>query len=213
MSQHYSQMLSIAFKQVYISCPSDDHCFCHCCLILKHFVYCHICEKLLRVFWYIYVSKKKIGQQICSDSSILNTISIGHSIFYLKHWFFIFTDNLELKKLVYLYLINYAKTQPDLALMAVNTFVKDANDPVCCGVMYIYTYVYCCIAGVFIIIFLATSTPKYIYTFTHRNTYIHKHTFTHRNTRTHIRAYSYIHKHSYTHTLTYTPHRIPWYVL
>jgi Adaptin N terminal region len=39
-------------------------------------------------------------------------------------------DNLELKKLVYLYLINYAKTQPDLALLAVNTFVKDANDPV-----------------------------------------------------------------------------------
>ena len=40
------------------------------------------------------------------------------------------SDNLELKKLVYLYLINYAKTQPDLALLAVNTFVKDANDPV-----------------------------------------------------------------------------------
>jgi hypothetical protein len=39
-------------------------------------------------------------------------------------------DNLELKKLVYLYLINYAKTQPDLALLAVNTFVKDAADPV-----------------------------------------------------------------------------------
>lgn len=34
------------------------------------------------------------------------------------------TDDLELKKLVYLYLINYAKTQPDLAIMAVNTFVK-----------------------------------------------------------------------------------------
>ena len=27
------------------------------------------------------------------------------------------TDNLELKKLVYLYLINYAKTQPDLAIL------------------------------------------------------------------------------------------------
>lgn len=40
------------------------------------------------------------------------------------------TENLELKKLVYLYLINYAKSQPDLALLAVNTFVKDANDPV-----------------------------------------------------------------------------------
>lgn len=39
------------------------------------------------------------------------------------------TDNLELKKLVYLYLINYAKSQPDLALLAVNTFVRDANDP------------------------------------------------------------------------------------
>lgn len=34
------------------------------------------------------------------------------------------TEDLELKKLVYLYLINYAKTQPDLAIMAVNTFVK-----------------------------------------------------------------------------------------
>lgn len=34
------------------------------------------------------------------------------------------TANLELKKLVYLYLINYAKTQPDLAILAVNTFVK-----------------------------------------------------------------------------------------
>jgi hypothetical protein len=32
--------------------------------------------------------------------------------------------------LVYLYLINYAKSQPDLAMLAVNTFVKDANDPV-----------------------------------------------------------------------------------
>lgn len=39
------------------------------------------------------------------------------------------TDDLELKKLVYLYLINYAKTQPDLAIMAVNTFVKVA----CCS--------------------------------------------------------------------------------
>ena len=34
------------------------------------------------------------------------------------------TDNLELKKLVYLYLMNYAKSQPDTAIMAVNTFVR-----------------------------------------------------------------------------------------
>ncbi|OXA41239.1 AP-1 complex subunit beta-1 [Folsomia candida] len=38
-------------------------------------------------------------------------------------------DNLELKKLVYLYLMNYAKSQPDMAIMAVNTFVKDCEDP------------------------------------------------------------------------------------
>lgn len=37
------------------------------------------------------------------------------------------TDNLELKKLVYLYIINYAKSQPDLALMAVNSFRKDSR--------------------------------------------------------------------------------------
>ena len=39
------------------------------------------------------------------------------------------TENLELKKLVYLYLMNYAKSQPDMTIMAVNTFVKDCDDP------------------------------------------------------------------------------------
>lgn len=39
------------------------------------------------------------------------------------------TEDSELKKLTYLYMINYAKTQPDLAIMAVNTFVKDSQDP------------------------------------------------------------------------------------
>ena len=38
------------------------------------------------------------------------------------------TQNLDLKKLVYLYIINYAKTQPDLAVLAVNTFRKDARE-------------------------------------------------------------------------------------
>lgn len=40
------------------------------------------------------------------------------------------TNNLDLKKLVYLYIINYAKTQPDLAVLAVNTFRKDAREQV-----------------------------------------------------------------------------------
>ncbi|KAK9763488.1 beta-adaptin [Basidiobolus ranarum] len=38
------------------------------------------------------------------------------------------TEDIELKKLVYLYLMNYAKTQPELVILAVNTFVKDAED-------------------------------------------------------------------------------------
>ncbi|RXK36660.1 clathrin binding protein [Tremella mesenterica] len=39
------------------------------------------------------------------------------------------TEDLEQKKLVYLYLMNYAKTQPELVILAVNTFVKDTADP------------------------------------------------------------------------------------
>ena len=39
------------------------------------------------------------------------------------------TEDIEQKKLVYLYLINYAKTQPELVILAVNTFVKDSEDP------------------------------------------------------------------------------------
>jgi AP-1 complex subunit beta-1 len=39
------------------------------------------------------------------------------------------TDNVELKKLVYLYVMNYAKSNPDLAILAVNTFKKDTAHP------------------------------------------------------------------------------------
>lgn len=42
---------------------------------------------------------------------------------------FVPADNVEVKKLVYLYLINYAKSNPDLTLMAVNAFVKDSEHP------------------------------------------------------------------------------------
>lgn len=38
------------------------------------------------------------------------------------------TDNIELKKLVYLYVLNYAKSQPELAILAINTFRKDSED-------------------------------------------------------------------------------------
>ncbi|KAJ1964713.1 beta-adaptin [Dimargaris xerosporica] len=38
------------------------------------------------------------------------------------------TDDLEIKKLIYLYLINYAKSKPELVILAINTFVKDTDD-------------------------------------------------------------------------------------
>ena len=39
------------------------------------------------------------------------------------------SNSIETKKLVYLYIVNYAKAQPDLAILAVNTFRKDSLDP------------------------------------------------------------------------------------
>lgn len=39
------------------------------------------------------------------------------------------TYDLEQKKLVYLYLMNYAKTHPELCILAVNTFIQDTEDP------------------------------------------------------------------------------------
>ena len=66
------------------------------------------------------------------NHKILDSLTSQRHALYFEHLVYnsFFADNLELKKLVYLYLINYAKTHPDLALLAVNTFVKDANDPV-----------------------------------------------------------------------------------
>ncbi|KAL9114646.1 MAG: hypothetical protein Q9227_001324 [Pyrenula ochraceoflavens] len=39
------------------------------------------------------------------------------------------TADLDQKKLVYLYLMNYAKSHPELCILAVNTFVQDSEDP------------------------------------------------------------------------------------
>ena len=39
------------------------------------------------------------------------------------------TNKLELKKLVYLYLMNYSRSQPERAILVVNSFVKDSTDP------------------------------------------------------------------------------------
>ncbi|KAH0475610.1 MAG: uncharacterized protein KVP18_002862 [Porospora cf. gigantea A] len=38
------------------------------------------------------------------------------------------TSDVEIKKLVYLYVVNYSQSQPEMAILAVNTFRKDAMD-------------------------------------------------------------------------------------
>lgn len=38
------------------------------------------------------------------------------------------SPNLQLKKLIYLYMINYARSHPDLAILGTNSFRKDAKD-------------------------------------------------------------------------------------
>lgn len=39
------------------------------------------------------------------------------------------TNNMSLKKLIYLYLINYSSQEPEQAIMAVNMFIKDSQNP------------------------------------------------------------------------------------
>ncbi|KAF9223557.1 hypothetical protein BS17DRAFT_782090 [Gyrodon lividus] len=39
------------------------------------------------------------------------------------------SQNLEIRKLVYIYLLRYAEHEPDLALLSINTFQKDLTDP------------------------------------------------------------------------------------
>lgn len=38
------------------------------------------------------------------------------------------SPNLEIRKLVYIYLLRYAEDEPDLALLSINTFQKDLTD-------------------------------------------------------------------------------------
>ena len=74
----------------------------------------------------------KIGIRIDAIRKVIAAMTVGKDV---SELFFpvlkcVETDNLQLKKLVYLYIINYAKTQPDLAVLAVNTFRKDSREKV-----------------------------------------------------------------------------------
>ena len=44
----------------------------------------------------------------------------------VKH---VVSPDMEVKKLVYVYLVRYAEDQPDIALLSINSFQKDLKDP------------------------------------------------------------------------------------
>lgn len=74
----------------------------------------------------------KINERIEAIRKVISAMTVGKDV---SELFFpvlkcVETDHLQLKKLVYLYIINYAKTQPDLAVLAVNTFRKDSREKV-----------------------------------------------------------------------------------
>uniref|UniRef100_A0A2K6A8X1 AP complex subunit beta n=1 Tax=Mandrillus leucophaeus TaxID=9568 RepID=A0A2K6A8X1_MANLE len=73
------------------------------------------------------VKKVIAAMTVGKDSSLFITLEVHTPSYDVVNC--MQTDNLELKKLVYLYLMNYAKSQPDMAIMAVNSFVKDCEDP------------------------------------------------------------------------------------
>ncbi|KAI5309132.1 beta-adaptin [Ascosphaera atra] len=73
---------------------------------------------------YAYERKEAIQKTIMSMTLGKDVSSLFPDV--LKN---IATADLDQKKLVYLYLMNYAKSHPDLCILAVNTFVQDSEDP------------------------------------------------------------------------------------
>lgn len=42
---------------------------------------------------------------------------------------FSYTNSMICKKMIYLYLVKYAKSNKDTSIMAINTFIKDCKNP------------------------------------------------------------------------------------
>ena len=56
------------------------------------------------------------------------TLGIDLSSIFTEVLMFSYTNDLVCKKMIYLYLVNYAKINHDTAIMAINTFLKDCNN-------------------------------------------------------------------------------------
>jgi AP-1 complex subunit beta-1 len=72
----------------------------------------------------------KIDQQKEAMKQIIASMTIGKDVSPLFPYVVkcMRTTSVELKKLIYLYIINYARTKPDQAIAAVNSFHQDAID-------------------------------------------------------------------------------------
>ena len=72
----------------------------------------------------------RIDKQKDAMKQIIASMTIGKDVskFFPDVVKIIRTKNIELKKLVYLYLINYARIKPDLIFLAVAAFTSDAKD-------------------------------------------------------------------------------------
>ncbi len=71
----------------------------------------------------------KVEQKREALKKIIAAMTVGKdvSLLFLDVLKCMETPSLELKKLIYLFIINYAKSQPDLALLSVNTLRKDSK--------------------------------------------------------------------------------------
>ena len=76
------------------------------------------------------LNSMKLSRQKDSMKQIIESMTIGKDVSKLFPDVvkLIRTKNIELKKLVYLYLINYARVKPDLIFLAVAAFHSDARD-------------------------------------------------------------------------------------
>ncbi|KAH0833137.1 adaptin N terminal region-domain-containing protein [Lanmaoa asiatica] len=83
---------------------------------------------------------KNIGKQLDSSSDrekldamkrLIALISKGRNVsnYFPQVVKNVASQNLEIRKLVYIYLLRYAEHEPDLALLSINTFQKDLADP------------------------------------------------------------------------------------
>lgn len=57
------------------------------------------------------------------------TLGIDLSSIFTEILMFSYTNDIVSKKMIYLYLSNYAKTNKETAIMAINTFMKDCKNP------------------------------------------------------------------------------------